>query len=408
MDPTIFRNGKRIWIIDPCAIEQHRRDLSFAVEKAQKDFEEPVIIRLLPGTHLLHSSDPLNAPKGMFISRSISIEAAVPGTATIFGRPAQVGEPVISVRNTDFGVRDFTLSGVEIDANLIPDTYEDGRLDCLRVEAGKRGTSTVARIRNCIMRKAGGGICAAAHTVSGPELNNDKDLLVSVYNTIIEDMIDNRQELSEVRESHSSAQGVFHDGGTLRMSKVRMRRIGWVPGSRYYIRSNKSHGLYSVRGIRHITNCLAEDCSHNGFAYRDGETISIGNCSIRCPMGFAAGHLNTPWTAKVFSRNDRVCDASHTITKAEDGSPLYNVTTGFSIDMAESVDISNFSAWNVTGRGDWAAFHLRRLSDATGSKITKLNVDIPTMDLKRWSKALHVDPISTKVPGVDALVAAFG
>lgn len=399
---NIDNAGRKVWLLDPGAIEFGRRDIVNAVKNA----DPGTVIQLLPGTHMLHGGNPLAAPENININRSLTIEAAVKGKATIFGRCAEPGVPTIFARHTDDGL-EMSLMGIVIDCGMIADTYEDQKRDAIRIESAKPGVFTKAMIKDCTLRRAGGGIAVQAHVHA--EENEDDELEVDLINCTIEDMFDDRREGSAEREPEATSQGVWHDGGKLHMHNNVIRRIGWVPGSRFYKRSNKSHGLYAVRGRRQVFGNIVEQASHTGLAYRAGFTDSVGNIVRKCALGFEAGHNNSPWLATVYSDGDRVQDGAHLERVDPTGGNLIReVTGGFCIHMADLVSLRNFRAWNVSGLGDWAGLHLRRLRSDDGLHQTRLDIDIPSIDVERWGRKFVVSQGSRDVPGVAELAAALG
>ena len=393
--------GRKVWQLDPGARQDYRRDIVLAVKEA----EPGTVIQLQAGTHLLHPTQPLEAPWFIEVNKDLVIESApnFKNKAVIFGRCANPEQPTVQIQNSDNGLN-FDMRGVEIDCGLIPDTFQDKRLDAVRIQSAKPGIKTNVHIQGCRIRRASGGVAVQAH-VHREGLNDDDDLEVILIENVIEDLFDDRRVNSEEREAGSTSQGVWHDGGTLDMYNNIIRRVGWVPGSRYYKKSNKSHGLYAVRGNRRIYGNYVEDASHTGLAYRAGYTTSVNNVVRRCAIGFEAGHNNSPWEADVFSEGDRVQDGAHIERVDANGQLQYEVTGGFCVHMARTVSIKSFSAWNVSGRGDWAGLHLRRLTD--GTNTTDLQVDLETIDVEHWTRKFVVSEGSRGVKGVAELVARY-
>ncbi len=289
--------------------------------------------------------------------------------AEITGMPTSVDEmSMIFVRNQEVDV-DFSLRDLTIRAGRLPDSVRDRGLDCLRVQGGRRGVRTNIVCERVTFTMGSGGV-GIEHYIFGDN-PSDSDFTVTLRDCTIADIFDDR--LANGVKEDGNAQGVYHDGGTLLMERVAMRRVGWIPDSPVYMMSNKNQGLYAVRGVRRIINCVAEDVSHCGFAYRAGTTYSEGNVSIRTPMGFQAGHRQTPGLAVVLSVNDRVLDGQ-SFPDVSDGNPT--ITCGFHIDDAQYVSITGFVASNVTGQGGWGGLHL--------SRVQSTWVDVRGATIENW------------------------
>lgn len=310
----------------------------------------------------------------LMVSKSLSFWGETdPRTRTraeIVGFPVSNDEnALIFVRNQEVDI-EVAFRNLDVRALRIPDAVHDRGFDCFRLQGGRRGVRTRIDIENVTMSHSGGGI-GIEHYIFGDD-PSDADFVVSVRNSLITDLFDDR-DANGVKQNSSTSQGIYHDGGTLSLYNVTMRRIGWIPGSNIYRKSNKNQGLYAVRGTRRVVACTVENSSHCGFAYRGGTTYSEGNTSRLNPMGFQAGHRQTPGQAVVVSVGDMVADASD-MPDTSDGQPT--ITCGFHIDDAQYVSLSGFSAWNQTGRGGWAALHL--------SRVQNTYIDVREANLTTW------------------------
>ena len=398
-----------LWELDAHSPVYDKRSLRFAVMGASAGDT----IRLAPGTYLLDDMNPTEAKHHLSINRNLTIEAAIPNTVELFGRMKldqnTTDGVFFFVRNQDAGFS-FCLKDIAVNMGNTADTVNDGSQDCMKIQASKPGNGkTEVFLINCRFSNASGGMSVETNTVG--QGNSDDDLHVVVRNCIIEDMFDDRRA-DGVREPHTSAQGVFHNGGSLYMMKSIIRRIGWVPGSSKYERSNKSHGLYASNGWRKIAGCTAIDCSHTGFGYRAGETMSEGNAAIRCAVGFEAGHRETPWHAVVSSTHDIVADGAALKQTLASGEKSNIVTGGFSVYDPKQLSLRRFTAWNAYGEseGDWSGLHIGSVNDRNGGKAqSELDIDIESIDVSQWGgRPFRVSAWSDNHPGLQKLIAKYG
>jgi hypothetical protein len=397
------------WELDAHSSVYDKRSLRFAIDGSSPGD----VIVLAPGTYLLDDMNPTEAKKWLSIKHSLTIKADVPGTVELFGR-MKLDENTKNgafffVRNQDAGF-EFAMHDIAVNMGCVADTVNDGPQDCVKVQASKPGNGkTRAELRRCRFSNAGGGVTVETNTVG--QGNKDDDLVVNINDCIIEDMFDDRRA-DGVREPQATSQGVYHNGGKLYMNNTIIRRVGWVPGSAKYERSNKSHGLYSENGYRNIARCEAIDCSHSGFAFRAGETYSEGNTATRCAVGFEAGHRQTPWKAKVYSFNDTVADGASIKQRLASGEVSNTITGGFTVDCPSFLNLSKFKAWNTNAEneGDWAGLHISSVNDRNGGKEqSELHIDTDTIDVSGWgNRPFRVSQWSEKHPGLQKLIEKYG
>lgn len=402
MNTIIDGAGRKVIQLDAGALEQHKRDIVLAVREA----EPGSVIRMLPGVYPLSYANPFRG-KCLRINKDLTIEAAVPGSVEIYGQPEDESSMVFARQANGLNIR---IEGIDFNAGRVPDGVHDRICNCICIQAGEPKTKSTAIVRHCRMRYASGGLCLQAHVFDRLGLNDEDDIDLTFEDCVIEDMFDDRTPAG-VKENDTHSQGVFHDGGMMHMHNVVIRRVGWIWRSRVYTKSNKDHGLYAVRGIRRVLGCIAEDISHTGFSYRGGLTESVGNRTRRCSFGFQAGHDKTPWNAEVFSQLDSVQDGSH-IEKATSEGVVHELTAGFVIDKPRHLSLSQFRAWNASGRGDWAGIHVNAVegpSEYTGvAGVSDLLIDADSINVEHWARKLAVHHDSRQHPGLQSLIAKYG
>jgi hypothetical protein len=354
--------GRRTFRVDPSGT---RSDGFRSLHQAVREAPSGATLVLAPVVHDIEGSM-LSINKSL---RFVGETHPSGARAEIFGLPANPEETsLVFIRQQEHDIA-VSFRDIAIRASRVPDSVHDRAVDCLRVQGGKRGVRTLVSCDSVTFSHASGGVCIE-HDIFG-DGPSDSDLVVRLTDCVITDIFDDRLATGAKGQGH--AQGVYHDGGTLLMERVVLRRIGFVPGSELYARSNKNQGLYAVRGVRRILSCVAEQVSHCGFAYRAGQTYSEGNACIRTPMGFQAGHRQTPHLAVVVSVGDRVLD-SESFPDVADRSPT--ITCGFHIDEAQAVSLTGFAASNRTGAGGWAGLHL--------SRVASTRIDVRDVTISHW------------------------